>query len=407
MLSAAKRNQLAETQHPVLASAYEVVGRRRRLMPAEIASTRHLRKRPDGQVDMVAVLRDRGDQITPYCLDDRQHQLILVETPKSVDLLTVDPFFYEAQRDHATRVYTVAYNDVAKLADAILPADQAPNPVFLHSTGRCGSTLLSQLLATTGSIQSVSEPDFYSQTVLLSQLAGGRRDQELRSLMDGCTRLLCYSLRRQNPLATLPLIKLRSWCIFAVTLFEPLSGRWRNLFLHRDPIPTINSFLNAFFSYRQYRLLRRLKLDRLALSALGTLRYATQVIGAMVPLFNHPDFRRAGRASIARYFTLQWMSHIDAAAKLQSQRNHFFSMLIRYEDMLAHPLDQLRKLLSSLGENTHHLPGAEKLLEELSAVLSRNSQAGSRMQSKGEYLLSAEDEAQVSELLKCHPTTLL
>jgi len=400
--SAAQTNQPAEIPPRVLASAYKVIGRRRRLIPAEIASTRHLRKRPDGQVDMVTVLRERGDQITPYCLDDRRRCLILVETPKSVDLLTVDPFFYEAQRDHATQVYAVAYSDVARLANVILPAAQAPNPVFLHSTGRCGSTLLSQLLATTGNVQSVSEPDFYSQTVVLSRLADGRRDQELRTLMDGCTRLLCYNLRCKDPSATLPLIKLRSWCIFTAALFEPLSGRWRNLFLHRDPMPTINSFLNVYFSQRVYGLWRYWKLDKLLLSSLGALPYAAKALGATVPLFNHSDFRRAGRASAAGYFALQWMSHMGAAAKLQNQRNGFFSMLIRYEDALAHPLDQLRSLLSALGENTDQLPSTE----ELSAVLSRNSQAGSRMQSKGEYLLSGQDEIRVGELLKCHPITL-
>ncbi|MGB5235019.1 MAG: hypothetical protein WBN85_07590, partial [Candidatus Macondimonas sp.] len=279
------------------------------------------------------------------------------------------------------------------------PADQAPAPVFLHSTGRCGSTLLSQLLGITGNFQSVSEPDFYSQAVILSRLADGQRDQELRQLMDGCTRLLSHHLHCRDSKATRPLIKLRSWCLFAAPLFEPLSGRWHNLFLYRDPLPTINSFLNAYFSKRQYHIWRRWRLDNLLLSTLGVLPFVSKTLGATVPLFNHAEFRRDGRKSATGYFTLQWLSHMAESARLQQQRNAFFSALIRYEDLLDQPLAHVHNLLSSIGESAHALPQEEAL----AAVLARNSQQGSRMQSKGEYLLSSEDEQIAQVLLKRCP----
>lgn len=388
--------------HPpprILACSYRIVGRRPRLIPAEMASPGHLFKQPCGQTDLIRLLRERGDQITPYCLDDHRRCLLLVETPKSVDLLTADPFFYEAQRDYAVRIHAVAYSDVARLADALLPADHAPTPVFLHSTGRCGSTLLSQLLATTGDIQSISEPDFYSQAVILSRLADGRRDQELRRLMDGCTRLLGHYLHCRNPATRQPLIKLRSWCLFAAPLFEPLSSRWHNVFLYRDPLPTINSFLNAYFSQRQYHIWRRWKLDALLLSTLGALPFVSKALGATVPLFNHPQFRQDGRKGAASYFTLQWLSHMAESARLQQQRHPFFRALMRYEDLLDQPSEHIHGLLSALGESVCDLPQGEAF----AALLARNSQQGSRMQSKGEYLLSARDEEEVFALIRRHP----
>ncbi len=388
----------ARPQPRILASSYDIIGRRPRLIPAEMASPGHLFKRPCGQTDMIRLLRERGDQITPYCLDDRRRCLLLLETPKPIDLLTANPFFYEAQRDHAIRIHAVAYSDLERLTDIILPADQAPAPVFLHSTGRCGSTLLSQLLGITGNFQSVSEPDFYSQAVILSRLADGQRDQELRRLMDGCTRLLSHHLYCRDAKATRPLIKLRSWCLFAAPLFEPLSGRWHNIFLYRDPLPTINSFLNAYFSKRQYHIWRRWRLDSLLLSTLGALPFASKTLGATVPLFNHAEFRRDGRKSATGYFTLQWLSHMAESTRLQ-QRNAFFSALIRYEELLDKPFAQVHNLLSSIGESAQVLPQEEAL----AAVLARNSQQGSRMQSKGEYLLSSEDEQTAQVLLQRCP----
>lgn len=392
------RGHEARPQPRILASSYDIIGRRPRLIPAEMASPGHFFKRPCGQTDMIRLLRERGDQITPYCLDDRRRCLLLLETPKPINLLTVNPFFYEAQRDHAIRIHAVAYSDLERLSDIILPADQAPAPVFLHSTGRCGSTLLSQLLGITGNFQSVSEPDFYSQAVILSRLADGRRDQELRRLMDGCTRLLSHHLHCRDAKATRPLIKLRSWCLFAAPLFEPLSGRWHNLFLYRDPLPTVNSFLNAYFSKRQYHIWRRWRLDNLLLSTLGALPFASKTLGATVPLFNHAEFRRDGRKSATGYFTLQWLSHMAESARLQQQHN-FFSALIRYEELLEQPLAQVHTILSSLGGSAQTLPQEEAL----AAVLARNSQQGSRMQSKGEHLLSSEDEQTVRVLLKRRP----
>ncbi len=382
----------------VQADSYVVTGRRPRVIPAEPASASHFFKRPIGSTDLAALMQERGAHITPYCLDDRRRRLLLVEVEQGVDLLDADPFFYEAQRDHAVRLHALAYSDVPRLADLLMPTATAPAPVFLHSTGRCGSTLLSQLLASTGTLQSVSEPDFYSQATILSRLSGGQRDRELRRLMDGCTRLLGHALRCRDPAAGRPLIKLRSWCLPAAPLFEPLSGRWHNVFLYRDPLPTVNSFLNAYFSARQYRLWRRWRLDRLLLSALGAFPPTRAALAATVPLFEDPAFRDDGRRGAAQYFTLQWLSHMQDSLRLQQQQPGFFSARIRYEDLMSRPADVLRGLMGALGETVPALSDAA-----IAGLLRHDSQQGSRMQSKGEYLLSAEIEQVVGALLAAHP----
>ena len=182
----------------IFSQCYQVTGTVPRIIPAEMASPFHFLKRPLEQVNFLQVMKENGKNISPYCLDDKRRCLLFIETPDKLDLLNADPFFYEAQRDHATKVYAVPYASLSTLVEELID-EQDALPVFLHSTGRCGSTLLSQLLGSVEGALSVSEPDFYSQAMMLSKESSGKRDAELTKLMQNCTRLLSYHLNRSKP----------------------------------------------------------------------------------------------------------------------------------------------------------------------------------------------------------------
>ena len=72
---------------------------------------------------------------------------------------------YQAQRKYAKQAYGVPFSVLSTLMET---AETAPTPgwdkdvMLLHSTGRCGSTLLSKLLGAAGSVRSLSEPDIYT-----------------------------------------------------------------------------------------------------------------------------------------------------------------------------------------------------------------------------------------------------
>lgn len=69
--------------------------------------------------------------------------------------------------------------------------------VFLHSTGRCGSTLLCRLLGDAAATVSVSEPDFYSQLVLLRDGASPAAEARLGAVTAACTA--CWSRNCAKP----------------------------------------------------------------------------------------------------------------------------------------------------------------------------------------------------------------
>ncbi|PCJ19661.1 MAG: hypothetical protein COB04_05665 [Gammaproteobacteria bacterium] len=399
----------------ILAQSYKVIAHTPRVIPAEMASPFHFLKRPLGQVDFLDLMIHHGRRISPYCLDDKRRCMLFIETEEGIDLLNADPFFYEAQRDHAIRIYAVPYGSLGLLADLLAnpPSQQHQQeqeqeqqqqqshpthkvkPVFLHSTGRCGSTLLSQLMDSVKGVISISEPDFYSQAMILSNTESDR-DEELKQVLNSCTRLLSYHLSCTHKNSTLHLIKLRSWTIFGARLLEWQQHKARHLFLYRQPLPTINSFLNAYFSKRQYQFWRRFKLDTVLLSVLGSIPWTSQTLGATVPLFNHPDYSRNGRQDAAQYFTLQWLSHMSAAEKIKRDHPQFFAEFIRYEELKENPSALLEQIMSELQGDNYQFSNPDQGLD---AILSRNSQQGSRMQSKGEYLLSKKDTNHINALL--------
>lgn len=385
----------------IFALCYQVTGTVPRIIPAEMASPFHFLKRPLEQVDFLQVMKENGKNISPYCLDDKRRCLLFIQTPDALDLLNADPFFYEAQRDHATKIYAVPYASLSTLVEELV-GEQEALPVFLHSTGRCGSTLLSQLFGNIEGALSVSEPDFYSQAMMLSKESSGKRDAELSKLMQNCTRLLSYHLNRSKPNASLHLIKLRSWAIFGAHLLQWDEKPAKHLFLYRQAEPTVNSFLNAYFSLGQFKFWRRWKLDTMLLRVLGTIPISREALGATVPLFNHPKFRSDGRQGADRYFTLQWLSHMEAARTIQQTFPEFFSMVLCYEELKTQPEKYLQMIMESISETETDF----QVATDLNNILSRDSQAGSRFQSKGEQLLTETDKVHVSSLLARHPIEL-
>lgn len=92
----------------------------------------------------------------PYCFDFFRRRALYV---RQTDAQAVQdaPFYYLHLRRTAEQIVSVPVG-----YGAITKTTSAPDPVFLFSPGRVGSTLISRVLAE-AKIPSVSEPDFYTQ----------------------------------------------------------------------------------------------------------------------------------------------------------------------------------------------------------------------------------------------------
>jgi hypothetical protein len=179
--------------------------------------------------------------ISFYCFDDQKQQAIFVELPPGTDLSKV-PFVYQAQYDLAQRLIAVPYPTFIRLADN-LPAvnDQL---IFIHTTGRSGSTLLSTAFNQIDTVLSLSELDTFTQLVYLRTL-NNRRDPELRELLACTLRFVFKPTPAKN--ANTYVLKLQSEALEIMDLIHDTFPNAKNLFLYRDAIGWVASY---------YRILR-------------------------------------------------------------------------------------------------------------------------------------------------------
>lgn len=166
------------------------------------------------------------DTTTPYCVDAETGRMILVETPSTLDL-SAQPFFYAAQYQYAQRVFSIDLDRFNAACDRLTDPRRL---LLIHSTGRCGSTLLANALNEVPEVSAISEPDVFTQF----SMAGGHADRELRTALGrtyrSCIRLLCRSPH------ALHAIKFRSIVCEHSDLLSEAMPAASQLFVYRNAI---------------------------------------------------------------------------------------------------------------------------------------------------------------------------
>jgi hypothetical protein len=138
--------------------------------------------------------------IQPYAYDSDRKAIVFVCASYDAINKSTRAFFYQGQRDLATRVFLVPSAAVQTLADKIVASKESnvglDKVLLVQSTGRCGSTLLSRLLGTMSGVFSLSEPDIFSSLVFPHALDADKITRaELKSLIRACTIMLVHSTR--------------------------------------------------------------------------------------------------------------------------------------------------------------------------------------------------------------------
>jgi len=189
-----------------------------------------------GEVDPNEVVDN--PQISLYCLDDIDERAIFVELPTDIDL-TKAAFVYQTQYEEAQRLIAVPYGTFTALADSL---PEIRLPIFVHITGRSGSTLLSHVFNESGIAASLAEPDVATQLVNLR--AAGTPEAELRSLAQSTVHFLFKSNHAEGVQAHA--IKFRNQGVQVMDLFQATFPQGKNLFLYRDAIGFATSFYRLF-----------------------------------------------------------------------------------------------------------------------------------------------------------------
>ncbi|GAA1621406.1 hypothetical protein [Catellatospora bangladeshensis] len=300
--------------------------------PLAVAGPADLRCERAGSVDARIVVTDPAYSL--YCLDHDNRRALFVRTDTEP---AHAPFYFLAQYEHATGAVALSYDELHAL--------ETPEPrgVFLHSTGRCGSTLVAAALAGPGGMVGVSEPDALTQLVTLSPRLAER---ELRELARSCVRVLS----RGRPVV----IKPRSFVIELAALLHEECPAFAAVFLYRDPLAWARSTARAFAGYDP---------------ALVTDPAAVQDrLGTLIPLVARWRARTGRLLSPEEVMACQWVSQLERALALRHRGVDLFTAT--YEDLQADPHTVLTALFAHCG-----LPAPDGL----DAILAEDAQAGTAL----------------------------
>lgn len=109
-----------------------------------------------GTLDLAEVVN--GPDFLVYCLDFERRQVVYADNGQALRH-PGPPFLYLEQRRTANRLLELPFERLGEIAFPPM------SPLFIISPGRCGSTLLVQLLRAAG-VDAISEPDSYTNLAL-------------------------------------------------------------------------------------------------------------------------------------------------------------------------------------------------------------------------------------------------
>jgi hypothetical protein len=186
--------------------------------------------------------------VMPFCVDRPQMRLILLEV-SSVDGLKVEPFHDRAIPKLATgRAWVVSFADLICWSESEGACPALPC-CWVWNTGRCGSTLVHRALTAAG-CASISEPSWFDEVALWAQ--SGTLPAPTTKLVHALHALAWRFQLRVLPHAGALAINPKNYGHHAERLVRQAFPCGRHLFLYRDGVSVVESFLDFHSKERQH-----------------------------------------------------------------------------------------------------------------------------------------------------------
>jgi hypothetical protein len=335
-----------ERKSPLIATIFEIVDRPRHA-PFRRADIGNFRLREIGQLPAGRILEN--PHITLYSLDFENRRAVFVETPADVNLSQA-PFYFVTQYEKAKRVLTIPFETMFQLAQSVTIDDD--RLIFIHSVGRCGSTLASQIFAQIPGVINISEPYVLSQLVIARNTKAANED-DLVALLEAAICLLCKTAAE-----TAWVVKGQSFVIELGDWLHKIHPQAKNLFLYRHAETWLRSGLRAYSrgvegTNEEHRAREKQR---------------RQVLGSLVPSIAQYDAKQP--LSHAGLLALMWLSAMERY--VQYCRMGIEMLAIRYASWRSAP----RKTAEAMLDYCRCRPTDMTAIYE---TLNRDSQAGTRL----------------------------
>jgi hypothetical protein len=299
-----------------------------------------------------------ADNVTLYSVG--HHETTFVETPPNMNIHHSKhaTFLFMAQFLHAVRTITIPNWAFKKLADEI--GDPKAEVTFLANTGRCGSTILSQMFEACPGVLSLSEPDAFTNFDVLKREIP---EEEYKSLLRSSVRLLCKPQTKTN--INYVLIKTRSESVRHVPAISELFPSINILFMYRDRMETVRSMDQAFSAILVYWLLYIFQ----AFSVLRKL-FPKQVARCRYFCFGDDESTAWMRSSdkLSSSLTIFYylcMHHCWVIRKYYGFQEEGIDIpAVKYEDVIKNPARACKVVFNYCGLPEGSIPKAIKAMEK-------------------------------------------
>ncbi len=357
------------------AKSFAIVEKRREAASIMPVSIHDFGLREDVETAVSDILQN--PHINLHSFDFENDQAVFVETSSEIDL-SFAPFYWAAQTEYAQRMFTMPLATMVQMAQSIDVDDN--KLIFIHSVGRAGSTLASQIFAHVAGVINISEPDALTD-LTAARFMQPENEDTFKALLDATVRILC-----KTPAQKAWVIKGRSFAIELGDWLYDLFPKAKHLFLYRHAETYVNSALKAFAGVVMLPDQQREAVE-------SSIRADSASVTPLIAQYD-PD----KHLPAAGMLSLMWLSVMERYVKLHEMGVEMLA--IQYPSWRLAPRETAVSMLT-------YCNCCPDDLTAVYATLDKDSQAGTVLAQDAEERIEtgaqAEDLAELQYHLQNHP----
>ena len=310
-------------------------------------------------------------------------QAIFVEVPVTYDIFDCrkSPFVHLGQFKEAVRIITMPISSLIRCAEEL--GDPKMKIIWLHSTGRCGSTAMSQVFEAIPNCTTLSEPMclFVARNEAAARYSTKQYRKWLNSkrynnMCQAAVRLMAKP-NEHNP----DILFIKNFTLSGLMEVEGIEKCFPthiNLFLYRDCLETVQSYLRSLNNHFFLNVVMKLRGSTFTRYIIRSPKLLIKSLAAPDALDLHPWMTDPDNHLSMTSFGLvviQWCCFLSHYKYLVSRKGSLLGA-IRYEDIVDQRHATLTKLFQFCEVPLEYVELAKKSLETDSqegTVLSKSS----------------------------------
>ena len=326
--------------------------------------------------------------VSLYCIT--KDIAVFVETSKDVDIYRSDlnPFLYISQFKYCVQVITMPMSAFNRLATET--GDPSCQVILLSNTGRCGSTIVGQMFESVPRTLLLSESDALTNLAFI-RTEGELSNDEYEEALASVIRITC----KAHPNTTRMCIKPRSQALIHMDTISRLFPEVKQLFLYRNVLETVSSFLHLSVVNPAQRLLR-LFADNDTFSAI--VPFFRSFFIYIMCIRHENQFKDPQNMITIEIVTTMWASSVVLAERIKKRDNNLLPL--KYEDLMANPQNFCEVLFKAVDIDVSMVKNALSALEKDSQ---KGTMFGERSTGKDPWRhFSDEDVTKVNTILSMY-----